>query len=58
MINKPPVPKDTKQSGVSHPGMMGDGTAEQNLGERGNPAARITEDDLSAAFGRQKPKKR
>ncbi len=24
-----------------HPGMMGDGTEEQNLGERGNPAARI-----------------
>jgi len=51
MINKPPVPKDTsKQSGVSHPGMMGDGTEEQNLDERGNPAARITEDELEAAF--------
>jgi hypothetical protein len=58
MINKPPVPNDTsKQSGVSHPGMMGDGTEEQNLDERGNPAARITEDELEAAFGRQKPKK-
>ena len=58
MMNKPPVPKDTsKQSDVSHPGMMGDGTEEQNLDERGNPAARITEDELNAAFGRQKPKK-
>jgi hypothetical protein len=57
-MNKPPVPKDTsKQSDVSHPGMMGDGTQEQNLDERGNPAARITEDELSAAFGREKPKK-
>jgi hypothetical protein len=58
MMNKPPVPKDTsKQSDVSHPGMMGDGTEEQNLDERGNPAARITKDELDAAFGKQKPKK-
>jgi hypothetical protein len=58
MMNKPPVPKDTsKPPDVSHPGMMGDGTEEQNLDERGNPAARITEDELNAAFGRQKPKK-
>jgi hypothetical protein len=26
-----------KQAGVAHPGMMGDGTEEQNLGERGRP---------------------
>jgi hypothetical protein len=58
MMNKPPVPNDTrKQSDVSHPGMMGDGTEEQNLDERGNPAARITKDELDAAFGKQKPKK-
>jgi hypothetical protein len=38
MMNKPSVPKDTnKKADVSHPGMMGDGTEEQNLNERGNP---------------------
>jgi uncharacterized protein YukE len=36
---------------VSHPGMMGDGTEEQNLNQRGNPSARITEDEVNAAFG-------
>jgi hypothetical protein len=30
--------------------MMGDGTEEQNLGEKGNPAARITENDVDDAF--------
>ena len=34
-----------------HPGMMGDGTEEQNLNQRGNPKARITQDDVEAAFG-------
>jgi len=33
-----------------HPGMMGDGTEEQNLGQVGNPAARITEDEVRTAF--------
>jgi hypothetical protein len=37
--------------------MMGDGTEEQNLDERGNPAARIKKDEVDAAFGKQKPKK-
>ena len=46
-----------KESDVSHPGMMGDGTEEQNLDERGNPAARIEEDELDAAFGDHKSKK-
>ena len=58
--NKPTVPKskDTnKQAGVSHPGMMGDGTEEQNLDERGNPAARIKKDEADAAFSKQNPKK-
>jgi hypothetical protein len=58
MTNKPTDPKGGgKQAGVSHPGMMGDGTEEQNLGEPGNPAARIKKDELDAAFGKQKPKK-
>jgi hypothetical protein len=34
--------------------MMGDGAEEQNLDERGNPSARIEEDELDAAFGNQK----
>ena len=42
MTKKSPTPKGTKkQARIAHPGMMGDGTEEQNLGERGNPAARI-----------------
>jgi hypothetical protein len=33
-----------------HPGMMGDGTEEQNLGQEGDPAARITEAEVHEAF--------
>jgi hypothetical protein len=58
MTIKPAVSKDTKkQAGVSHPGMMGDGTEEQNLDERGNPAARIKKDEVDAAFNKQRPGK-
>jgi hypothetical protein len=58
MTDKPTIPTDAKKkTDVSHPGMMGDGTEEQNLDERGNPAARIKKDELDAAFGSQKPKK-
>jgi hypothetical protein len=58
MTNKPAVPKDTNKKGdVSHPGMMGDGTEEQNLNERGNPAARIKKNEVDAAFSKQSPKK-
>jgi hypothetical protein len=39
-----------KHSATPHPGMMGDGTEEQNLGQPGNPAARIKEDEVDAAF--------
>jgi hypothetical protein len=57
-MTKPTAPNETKkQTNVPHPGMMGDGTEEQNLGERGNPAARIKKDELDAAFGKQNPKK-
>ena len=38
-----------------HPGMMGDGTEEQNLNQPGNPAARVTEEDVKAAFETEKP---
>ena len=58
MANKPTVPTDTKkQADVPHPGMMGDGTEEQNLDERGNPAARIKKDELDETFGKQRPTK-
>jgi hypothetical protein len=43
-----------KRAKVSHPGMMGDGTEEQNLGERGNPAARIRKKEVVAAFGKKR----
>jgi hypothetical protein len=42
------------KTATEHPGMMGDGTEEQNLGQRGNPAARIKEDEVDDAFGKKK----
>jgi hypothetical protein len=40
-MTKKRVPQSTKkQAGIVHPGMMGDGTEEQNLNERGDPATR------------------
>jgi hypothetical protein len=41
-----------KQDG--HPGMMGDGTEEQNLNQKGDPGARIREDEVKDAFKDQK----
>ncbi len=62
MANKPTVPDiksgKKRKPEVSHPGMMGDGTEEQNLNERGDPSARITEDEVDAAFGKDRPHKR
>jgi hypothetical protein len=52
----PPRHKTKKPAKVAHPGMMGDGTEEQNLGEPGNPAARIKKNEVTTAFGRS-PKK-
>jgi hypothetical protein len=50
-------PEDSKKTGkTTHPGMMGDGTEEQNLGQPGNPAARIKKDEVDAAFGKDAPK--
>jgi hypothetical protein len=49
--------KTTKRAKVAHPGMMGDGTEEQNLGERGNPGARIKKKEVVAAFGKSRTKK-
>jgi hypothetical protein len=48
--------KTKKRAKIAHPGMMGDGTEEQNLGERGNPTARIKKIEVTAAFGKR-PKK-
>ena len=44
MANPQQPPRDP------HPGMMGDGTEEQNLGQKGNPDARIKEDEVREAF--------
>jgi hypothetical protein len=33
-----------------HPGMMGDGSEEQDLGQAGTPGARITREEVEAAF--------
>ncbi len=49
-----PDPKDAKKPTEPHPGMMGDGTEEQNLGQKGNPAARIKQDEVDAAFTKKK----
>jgi hypothetical protein len=51
--------KDAKEPGpIIHIGMIGDGTEEQNLGERGDPAKRIEEDEVDAAFNQPAPKKK
>jgi hypothetical protein len=55
MSNKPDSKtqaKDASKKATKHPGMMGDGTEEQNLGQRGNPAARIKKDEVDAAFAK------
>jgi len=58
MTNKPTTPHVTKkQADVANPGMMGDGTEEQNLNQPGNPAARIKKQDVEAAFAKQRPTK-
>lgn len=43
-------PKDPKDPKDPHPGMMGDGTEEQNLNQPGDPSKRITEDEVDEAF--------
>ena len=39
------------RSNTRYTGMMGDGTEEQNLGQVGDPSARIGQDEVQAAFG-------
>jgi hypothetical protein len=55
-MTKKPSAKKTKKR-VAYPGMMGDGTEEQNLGQRGNPKARIKKKEVAAAFGKPRRKK-
>lgn len=59
MSNKPGLQgtKVPKPADIAHPGMMGDGTEEQNLNESGNPAARIKKNEVDAAFHDQTRKK-
>ena len=45
-----------KKTENAHPGMMGDGTEEQNLNQRGNPESRIKKSEVNAAFDKTAPK--
>jgi hypothetical protein len=55
MTAKIATPNDIKkkQTEIAHPGMMGDGTEEQNLNERGNPEARLKKTDVDATFSKK-----
>lgn len=58
MPTKPKSSNDNKKHGkVAHPGMMGDGTEEQNLDERGDASARIKQKDVEDAFRKSRPAK-
>jgi hypothetical protein len=57
MPNKPDSKDPKKNPTTPHPGMMGDGTEEQNLGQPGNQAARIKKDEVDAAFTKDAKKK-
>jgi hypothetical protein len=58
MTNKTTLANDVKKPVKSaHPGMMGDGTEEQNLNQPGNPKARIKKEELDAAFRKMHPEK-
>lgn len=50
--------KDKAKTTTPHPGMMGDGTEEQNLGQPGDPGARIGKDEVEEAFGKDGAKPR
>jgi hypothetical protein len=57
VTNKPILSVPVKPAKIVHPGMMGDGTEEQNLNEPGDPAARIKADEVDAAFDKKNLKK-
>jgi hypothetical protein len=51
MADKKTASSETKRArDVPYPGMLGDGTEEQNLNQIGNPDARINENEVAAAF--------
>ena len=58
MTSKPDPKHTSKNPATSHPGLMGDGTEEQDLGQSGNPAARIKKDEVDAAFAKDAAKKK
>jgi hypothetical protein len=55
MSIKPVQNIQKKQPKVNHPGMMGDGTEEQNLNEDGDPSLRIKKQEVDAAFSNKVP---
>jgi hypothetical protein len=56
MTTKTKTPNDNeKPDKIAHPGMMGDGTEEQNLNEPGNQAARISKNEVKRAFSKPRP---
>jgi hypothetical protein len=57
MTSKPIVNAPDKPGKIAHPGMMGDGTEEQNLNEAGDPSVRISSDEVNAAFDKKQSKK-
>jgi hypothetical protein len=57
MTNKPNISVPSNSVKISHPGMMGDGTEEQNLDEKGDPALRIRSNEVDAAFSKKDSKK-
>jgi hypothetical protein len=57
MTKKTTLPDPAKKQADLHPGMMGDGTEEQNLNQKGDPTARIKKVDVEAAFGKDRPAK-
>lgn len=57
MTNKPTISVPNKEARIDHPGMMGDGTEEQNLNDPGDPSVRIKSDEVDAAFAKKEPKK-
>ena len=50
MANENKPAPETQKKKDAYPGMLGDGTEEQNLDQPGNPDARITQADVDAAF--------
>jgi hypothetical protein len=57
VTSKPTISLPDEKAKIVHPGMMGDGTEEQNLNEPGDPSVRIKSDEVDAAFGKPEPKK-